>query len=155
RGWDGDGYSEWLTTEAPCFGIVPDHSVTAYQVSVDERSTDTIAARNPGQPTFLQLPPLTPGRHLVRIRAQRTGQVANKDMEGFLSLSVRDPIPWRAGTTAYSGLFVTTDPTEPSLEQFADGDLSLTISGPEGVQVSVRLALAGRNGAPLFDQEIA
>ena len=155
RGWDGDGYSEWLTTEAPRFGIVPDHSVTAYQVSLDDCAIDTINAQNPGKPTFLQLPPLAPGRHLLRVRAQRMGQVANKDMEGFLSLSVRDPIPWRAGTTAYSGLFVTTDPTDPSLEQFADGDLSLSVSGPEGVQVSVRLALAGRNGVSLLDQEIA
>ena len=25
RGWDGEGRSEWLTTEAPCFGIMHDH----------------------------------------------------------------------------------------------------------------------------------
>jgi hypothetical protein len=155
RGWDGDGYSEWLTTEVPRFGIVPDHSVRAYQVSVDDRPADTVPAQNTGKPTFLQLPPLPPGRHSVRIRAQRTGQVAHKDLEGFLSLTIRDPIAWRPGTTAYSGLFVTCDPLDPSLEQFADGDLSLTVSGPEGVQVSVRLTLKGRNEVPLLDQEIA
>src|SRR5262249_45675317 len=30
RGWDGEGNSEWLTTEAPCFGILHDHPVDAY-----------------------------------------------------------------------------------------------------------------------------
>lgn len=155
RGWDGDGYSEWLTTEAPCFGIIPDHSVLEYQVSIDDRPPGTIAAQMPGKPAFLQLPRFTPGRHTVRIKAKRTGQVADKDLEGFLSLDVRDPIPWRPGTTAYSGLFVTTDPTDPSFEQFEDGDLSLTVSGPEGVQVAVRLVLTGRNGAQLPDYEIA
>lgn len=154
RGWDGDGYSEWLTTEAPRFGIVSDHAVTSYQVSLDDRLIDTIAARNPGEPTFLQLPHLTPGRHSVSIRAQRTGQVAHKHMEGLLSLNVRDPIPWQQGTTAYSGLYVTADPTAPSLEQFADGELSLSVSGPKGYQVSVRLTLAGHNGVQLLHKEI-
>jgi hypothetical protein len=25
RAWDGEGHTEWLTTESPCFGIVHDH----------------------------------------------------------------------------------------------------------------------------------
>ena len=29
RGWDGDGSTEWLTTESPCFGIAADHPLDA------------------------------------------------------------------------------------------------------------------------------
>jgi hypothetical protein len=155
RGWDGDGYSEWLTTEAPCFGIVSDHSVQEYQISVDDGAIDHISASAFDKPIFLQLPLLTPGRHSVRINAKRTGEVAEGDLEGFLNLDVRDPIPWRPGTAAYSGLFVTTEPTDPSFEQLEDGELSLTVSGPEGELIEVHLVLAGRSGTQPQSYEIA
>jgi hypothetical protein len=35
RGWDGEGNSEWLTTETPCFGIAHDHPVDAYILSLN------------------------------------------------------------------------------------------------------------------------
>ena len=31
RGWDGEGQSEWLTTEEPCLGIVHDHPVSSFR----------------------------------------------------------------------------------------------------------------------------
>ena len=33
RGWDGEGGTEWLTTESPCLGIAPDHPLEGYFVS--------------------------------------------------------------------------------------------------------------------------
>src|SRR5207237_1256352 len=30
RNWDGEGHSEWLTTETPCFGLGHDYPVEAY-----------------------------------------------------------------------------------------------------------------------------
>lgn len=44
RGWDGEGRSEWLTTETPCFGIVHDHPVDAYSLRLDNGAEQIIAA---------------------------------------------------------------------------------------------------------------
>jgi hypothetical protein len=38
RNWDGEGRSEWLTTEAPCLGLIHDHPVDAYVLCLDNRS---------------------------------------------------------------------------------------------------------------------
>jgi hypothetical protein len=157
RSWDGDGYSEWLTTEAPRFGIAHDHPVVNYSVNLDDGPDLTIPAQAPGKPTFIEVPPLLPGRHKLRIRAQRTGLGADspRDMDGFVTMDVRDPLPWRPGTTAYSGLFVTVEPTDPTLDNLAEGSLAVSVAGPEGSQVSCRLSLSNRAGTQILDQEIA
>ena len=45
RSWDGEGFGEWLTTEAPCFGIVHDHPVEQYGLSLNGRPETFIKAR--------------------------------------------------------------------------------------------------------------
>jgi hypothetical protein len=40
RGWDGEGSSEWLNTEAPCFGIAQDHSVESYAICLNNGPED-------------------------------------------------------------------------------------------------------------------
>ena len=47
RGWDGEGYSEWLTTEEPCFGIVHDHPVEPIRPQSQQwrRDSDQSASR--------------------------------------------------------------------------------------------------------------
>lgn len=70
RSWDGEGRGEWLTTEKPCLGIAPDHRVEAFQISLDGSEAQTVRAGEPGEPTFIQLPELTAGRHLLRVTAQ-------------------------------------------------------------------------------------
>jgi hypothetical protein len=41
RGWDGEGHSEWLTTESPCFGIVHDHPLDAYSLRLNDGPEDS------------------------------------------------------------------------------------------------------------------
>lgn len=158
RSWDGEGYSEWLTTEAPSFGVTHDHPVSAYHMSLDNGLDLIVQARNPGQPTFVQIPQLPPGRHQLRLRAQRTGPAptpeALKDLEGIITLDVRDPIPWRPGTTAYSGLLVSVEPAYPSLDFFGEGSVAVSVQGPEGRQVLCRIALTNRAGTEILSHEI-
>ena len=37
RNWDGEGRSEWLTTETPCFGIAYDHPVDGFDFHLRQR----------------------------------------------------------------------------------------------------------------------
>lgn len=158
RSWDGEGYSEWLTTEAPSFGVAHDHPVAAYHVSLDNGPELTVRARNPGVATFLQIPQLPPGRHQLRLRAQRSGPVSQpdalKDLDGFITLDVRDPIPWRPGTTAYSGFLVSVEPAYPSLDLFGEGGVAVSVQGPEGRQVTCRIALTNRAGTTILSHEL-
>lgn len=158
RAWDGEGYSEWLTTETPIFGICHDHPVSAYQVSLDNEPELVIRARNPGAATFIQVPRLPPGRHRLRVRAQRTGTQPTsetlKDLEGFITLDVRDPVSWRPGTTSYSGFVVSIEPANPNLDALSEGALSLSIQGPDGRQVICNLTLFDRTGTKILASEI-
>jgi hypothetical protein len=156
RSWDGDGYSEWLTTEAPSFGVAHDHPVAAYHVRLDNDPELIIQAQHPGRATFVQLPRLSPGRHHLRLRAQRSAGASEdpKDLDGVITLDVRDPIPWRPGTTAYSGLFVSIEPADPSLDAFGQGAIDVSVQGPEGRQVTCRIALTDRTGTQILSHEI-
>jgi len=71
RGWDGEGYSEWLTTEQPCFGIVHDHPVDQYGLSLNNSAETLIKARPAGSPLFVKLPQLPAGIHTLCITTRR------------------------------------------------------------------------------------
>jgi hypothetical protein len=158
RNWDGEGHGDWLTSETPCFGIVHDYAVDEYSIRLNGGSELKIDGARAGQPVFVRLQPLPPGRHSVSVRAKRiglpTGSAALKDLEGKIQLKVRDPAPWKPGTTSYSGLSVTIDPPDPSLDSFWEGNVQLAVLGPEGRDVSCSIALTGRNGVSVLSQEI-
>ena len=111
-----------------------------------------------GHPVFVRLPPLPPGRHVLSVRAQRVGLLAGsqalRDLEGHVELKVRDPAPWKSGTTSHPGLAVSLDPPDPSLDAFWEGNVRLSVLGPEGRDVTCSVTLTGRNGVSVLSQEI-
>lgn len=159
RSWDGNGHSEWLTTETPCFGIVHDHPVDSYDVQFDGKHACTIRPSSPGKPAFLCLSRLAAGVHRLDVTANRIGVAANNrpgaDLKGFINLVVRAPKSWVAGTTAHAGLIVSLDPPQPNLEEFWEGETGLSVIGPEGVRVRCDIELKDRAGAILLSKEIA
>jgi hypothetical protein len=158
RNWDGEGHGDWLSTDSPCFGIAHDHAVDEYFVSLNNGPGLRIEGMRASEPTFVRLQPLPPGRHEISVRAKRiglpVGSAALRDLEGKIELKVRDPAPWKPGTTSYSGLAVTIDPPDPSLESFWEGNVRVSVLGPDGHDVSCSIALTGRNGAPILSQDI-
>ena len=52
RSWDGEGSSEWLTTEEPCFGMVHDHPVDAYLLCLNGGAVMEIEAGELGTSCF-------------------------------------------------------------------------------------------------------
>ncbi|MBL8688958.1 MAG: hypothetical protein JNL04_07650 [Rhodospirillaceae bacterium] len=155
RSWDGEGHSEWLTSETPCFGITHDHPVDEYFVSLDGAHFQKIAAGGVGHPVFIRLSALPVGRHLLRVVARKsdaTAQLANT--EGVVTLDVREPTPWRAGGTSYAGLAVMLTPHDPSLDLLLEGNMGLEVDGPEGRHITCSLSFARANGSSIFSQEV-
>jgi len=158
RSWDGEGNSEWLTTESPCFGIVHDHPVDGYVLRLNNGATTIIEAGRVGHPVFVHLSPLPPGSHVLTVKAQRSSSlspfVQSPEAEGFVELKVREPEPWVPGTVSHTGLVVTLDPYEAGLDTFWENDLSLSVMGPESHLVTCTVSLENSQDEEIFSEQI-
>lgn len=155
RNWDGEGHGDWLTTEAPCFGIVHDHAVDEYFIKLDDGHEMRIEGAWAGQAVFVRLQPLPPGRHHLFVRARRIGVFQTpRDLEGRIELKVRDPFPWVPGTTSHAGLAIACDPPDPSLDAFWEGDVSLSVLGPENRKATCSITLTGKDGATVLSEDV-
>ena len=154
RGWDGEGRSEWLTTEEPCFGIVHDHPVSSYAIHLDGVNQGTITAPAEGVPTFVRLRPLPAGKHRLNITAEGHGSIADiarsAAPQGFVELLVREPEPWTPGIPAHTGLVVRIDPHDADLDEFWENKLSINVTGPESHTVDCSIALERSDGEEIF-----
>ena len=150
RGWDGDGSTEWLTTESPCFGIAPDHPLDELSFRLGDGSAQVVTTDHLGGPTFVRLPPLAAGTHLLTVEAHRSpaldDAVTTPPAKGFARLAVREPEPWTPGVASHPGLIVTPDPFDASLDVLWRNELNLSVNGPEGFTVSILLKLHTADG---------
>jgi len=158
RGWDGEGHSEWLTTEAPCFGIVHDYPLDAYSLRLNNGAETLIETCSVGSPVFVKIPPLPAGRHTLSVKARRGYRASaipsSPAAEGIVTLEVREPEPWIPGTTSHAGLAISLDPHDPSLDTFWEGDVGVSILGPAGHHVTCAISLATANGMELLSEQI-
>lgn len=145
RGWDGEGRTEWLTTEAPCFGIAPDHPLDALSFHLNEEAPQVVTTDPQGGHTFVRLPPLQAGSHMLTVEAHRSPDldraVSTPAAKGFMRLEVREPEPWVPGIASHPGLVVTTDPYDASLDLFWRNEVSLSVNGPKGFAVRLKVSL--------------
>ena len=154
RGWDGDGSTEWLSTESPCFGIAPDHPLDALSFRLNDETGQVIATDPLGGPTFVRLPPLPAGVHLLTVEAHRSpaldDAVTTPPAKGFVRLAVREPEPWVPGVASHPGLIVTPDPFDASLDILWRNELNLSVNGPEVFAVTVRVKLYTADGQQIL-----
>jgi hypothetical protein len=153
RGWDGEGQSEWLTTEAPCFGIVHDHPVDSYVFRLNSDPEKHIAAKGAGKPIFVRFSPLPAGVFTLSVTAKR-GHSAPTETKGHIVLRVREPAPWKPGTTSHSGVAVILDPPDATLDTLWEGEIKLTVLGPEERQVECRIDLQRPDGSEILSDTI-
>ena len=108
RGWDGEGCTEWLTTESPCFGIASDHPVDALSFRLNGEPEQILPTNPRGGATFVRLPPLSAGIHMLTVEAHRSldldQTVSTPPAKGFVRLAVREPEPWIPGVASHAGL---------------------------------------------------
>jgi hypothetical protein len=154
RRWDGEGFAEWMEGENPCLSLEADHSVRAYTVQLDGGAFLEVPA-NGASPIFLKLSNLDVGRHTLSVEVR--SQIGNvpKAAAGYIALTVRPPEPWIAGTTNHSGLAITAEPAEPSLDQFWKGEVNIQALGPAQQQVRICVELLGAAGNILATEQVA
>ncbi|MXW07916.1 MAG: hypothetical protein F4Y00_00875, partial [Bacteroidetes bacterium SB0662_bin_6] len=159
RGWDGEGSSEWLSTESPYFGIDPDHQVDKLSFRLDDEPKCVVATEALGGPTFVRLPPLQAGSHSLTVEALRSpdlnSTVTTPPAKGFLKLEVRDPEPWTPGITSHPGLVVSADPFDASLDVLWRNELNLSVNGPEAYTVRVNAKLYNSDGSEILSDVVA
>ena len=158
RGWDGDGNGEWLTTEAPCLGIMHDHPVDAYSFSLDNGTETIVNAGRMGQPMFVRIAPLPVGTYTMTVKAQRSTRLneiaSTPPAEGFIQIQVREPEPWIPGVISYYGLVPTIDPLDADLDSFWKNEVNLSVIGPESHSVTFSVSLQDREGHEIVSEQI-
>lgn len=158
RRWDGEGQSEWLTTEEPCFGIVHDHPVSEYVVRLNDSPEAILPAPSIGEPTFIRLQALPVGTHKLTITAKRHDALVDiaqqSTPEGVAELTVREPEPWVPGIPSHAGLIVTIDPHDADLDEFWENKVAISVSGPESHTVNCAVSLERSDGEELFRSTI-
>ena len=159
RNWDGEGNSDWLTTEAPCFGMTHDHPIDAYELRIDNGAETVIAAAGEvGCPVFVRIPPLTAGKHLLTVKARRSASlnsvVQTPAAEGFTQLHVREPEVWTPELVSHPGLTVSLDPEDADLDTFWRNEVSLSVLGPESHSVTLSVSLEGTGSQMLLSEQV-
>ena len=158
RGWNGEGRSEWLTTETPFLGIVHDHPVDGYVLQLDGEPEIEIEAGACGHPAFVRLPRLLEGEHILTVRAKRStvleNVVSTPAAEGHVELRVRDPEPWIPGVASHCGLIASLDPHDADLKALWRNEVDVSVIGPPSRSVSANIRLTDRKGDELLRERI-
>lgn len=156
RGWDGEGNSEWLTTESPCFGIAQDHPMESLAFCLNGGSETLIRTDDAGGPVFVRLRPLRAGVHTLTVRARRSAALERvaptAAAEGFVRLAVREPEPWTPGHTSHEGLIVRVDPDHANLDTFWRNNVNLSVNGPQGFTAAFHVTLQAADGRQLLSE---
>lgn len=158
RGWDGEGRSEWLTTESPCFGISYDHPIESLCFRLNEQPEVLLRADQTQERLFVSLPPMPAGVHTLTVEAKRSLElesvVSTPPAKGFLRLAVRDPEPWRPGVTSHPGLIVRAEPEHADLDTLWRNKISLSVNGPECFAATCDVALQSGDGREILSERV-
>jgi len=143
--WDGEGHSEWLTTDSPCFGIDVDHEVAGVEVALNGALRSMISRRGITGPSWLQLPPLPPGQHslTVEVKDGSGGHQPKGAKSGEILLDVRDPLGLEATLNQRGGLMAIPTPAYATVEDLEQDRLNLDLFGPFGRTIDLSLEING------------
>lgn len=147
--WDGEGYGEWLASEMPILAIRSDHAIDELTIAMGDGPSLSLALSDtpPGDPVFVELPPLPVGLHKFSVAA-RGGSGSESEVVGDLDvvMRVREARQWSPDATTHGPLEVELDPAAPSLEQLWEGKAVIMVRGPAGRQARCRVQMFVRAG---------
>jgi hypothetical protein len=151
--WDGEGHGEWLASETPTLAIRSDHAIDELTIAMGQGPSLSLTLTDtpPGEPIFVELPPLPVGLHKFSVAA-RSGSGADSEVIGDLDvvMRVREARPWSPGATAHGPLEVELDPAAPSLEQIWEGKAAILVRGPADRQAHCQVRMFVRAGEALL-----
>ncbi len=146
--WDGDGYGEWLETDVPCLGILSDHPLATLNVSIDTdgKAVFELMSVDSGEPVFLELPQLPVGVYGMHIFAQNmaggdSGQLGELDVV----IRILEERPQSQVISPIGPLSLQMEPPSPTLEQLWEGQVDLSLQGPDGHRSEINVAFSGAN----------
>jgi hypothetical protein len=146
-----DDTVEWLSDEPLTLGISHDDGIEALEVTLNGRTQPIDLDSIKKLPLFLSVGTLAEGIHSVVFLA--TLKLATT-IQKRLSIHVRPRKRWTPGTPNYHGVSVRALPSDPSLDRFLDGKVSISIEAPEGQETDVALELLNASGGLLRDELI-
>lgn len=146
--WDGEGEVEWLAGEPAMLGIRSDLAPRRARVVVD--GAVYFLEWTPGEPELLfTLEGLAVGTHEVDVSLFGDGD--RQMASGALVVTVRDPQVHPEGAAAGEGIRLLAAPTRPTLTELWDDRAIVTIDGPDGTEVDLRVALLDGQGSVLSE----
>ncbi|NJB93179.1 hypothetical protein [Xanthomonas arboricola] len=143
--WDGEGFSEWLTTDSPSFGIDVDYEANSFDVVLNGSNRLSISRHGVTGPSWVQLSPLPPGQHslTIEVKGSDGGNQAQAITTGEVVLDVRDPMGLEDSVNQRGGLMAIAAPVDAALEDLEQGSLSIEFFGPKGRKLELCLEIAG------------
>lgn len=156
--WDGEGYGEWLTPETPVLAVRSDHAIDELIITREggQSLSFPLSDTPPGEPVFIELPPLPVGLHKFSV-VVRSGGGAKAEVRGDLDvfMRVREARSWAQDVTTHGPLDVEVNPATPSLEQLWEGKASVIVRGPAGRQLRCSVRMFTRSGeGPSFERQL-
>lgn len=144
--WDGEGGSEWLTTDEICLGVRADYPIESLALSMSDGGVLLeVQPACPGHTTFVNIGLLPAGCHRFQISARTRENTDLPKSDGSLQLTVREPKPWLSGVIPQGPLMVHLDPPFPNLEDLWESRLSVEVHGPSGSHARCKVAFFDRD----------
>jgi hypothetical protein len=147
RAWDGAGAVEWLAGDPAMIAIRAERLPNQCILAVDGT---TYLIPWPGQQgeLFVALDGLGVGSHELSI-ALLTADTGSSLASGTVTVTIHDHQVRPVEATKGEGVRLLASPARPTLNELWEGRADVTVLGPQGVRVSLSLALRGSRGEAL------
>ena len=151
--WDREGQVEWVVGDVPLLSISSTREIERCVLLLDEEPIQRVEWPATDAGVFISLGSLEVGSHVLRVHLEPRG-VDIRPIEGTLSVVIREPRIRSFAGTYREPLVVVSSPAMPSLTELWEGDAAISILGPAGLLVDVRVALERERGARLVSRTI-
>jgi hypothetical protein len=135
--WDGESRAQWLLGDLVMFGIRADHPIEELQCQLDGAESVVIPFAQESSSSFLELPDLAVGSHMLRmVEVERGAEQASTT----ITIEIREPRktpPEQAGP-----LMVWVEPYSTSLDELWEGAIAICAEGLTEQQGRCEVTLA-------------
>ena len=152
--WDREGAAEWLSTHHPIISLKSNFAISRFEAQIDISNQVLLASAEPREQNVahLILPVLPAGTYYLQVSAHPVDTNLRVE-QGEMEISIRDALPDDDRAVA---LIVAQEPTEATLNQLFEGEVSFVVHGPGNRNASASLRLLKRDRiSPLVERSIA